>query len=117
MAISTCRKCGAPILDDFSRDGTWYFLDDQFRAWKCENGEEHEPNLKEITATKKIFVWIGALLHGIAGLVFLVIVGTWSSHQFKQFPIERWVIGTSGFTVWITWMYKLSNWVDEQLNS
>jgi hypothetical protein len=116
MAKSTCRKCGAVILNDFSRDATWYSLDDQWRAWKCKDAEEHEPNIKLITTGKKAIVLSVAMLHGIAGLTFLVIVGAWSSDKFRQFPLERWVIAISGLIVWFSWMYKVSKWVNEHLD-
>jgi hypothetical protein len=114
MAKSTCRKCGAVILNDLSREGTWYSLDDQWRAWKCDAGE-HEPNINPITSGKKAIVLSVAMLHGIAGLTFIVIV-SWSGDKLRQFPVERWMIGISGFTVWFSWMYKLSKWVNEQLD-
>ncbi len=43
MAHSTCKKCGRVISNDFSRWGTWSYLDKDGRAWKCEDSGEHEP--------------------------------------------------------------------------
>ena len=103
-------------MDDFSRDDTWYSLDEKWRAWKCKDGEEHEPNIKRLTTGKKVFVSSFAMLHGIAGLAFLVTVGAWGSDKFREFPVERWVIAISGFTIWFSWMYKVSEWVNEQLD-
>jgi hypothetical protein len=113
VATSVCRKCGAAIQDDFSRDGALYALDNHFRAWKCQNGEEHEPNIKQISGTNRKFVWIASLLHGIAGIVFLVTVGAFANHLFG---VERSLMGISALTVWFTWMYKVSKWTNEQLD-
>ena len=58
MSHSTCKKCGNAISNDFSKYGSWYSLDERGRAWKCSNGEEHEPRPKSANLKKRL---VGAL--------------------------------------------------------
>lgn len=70
MARSTCKKCGAVILNDFSRFGTWYYLDNQWRAWKCYNGEEHEPSADDATAMPSALPYERMVSEGDAELYY-----------------------------------------------
>jgi hypothetical protein len=97
MAHSTCTKCGKVISNDFSKSGSWAYLDANARAWKCNEGQEHEPESpgRRIVSPKKAITEAATLLGkgvGIALCFWTLFVSEDAYRAHTWFFITIWLL-------------------------